>query len=127
MLLQPDRQHKPAETEQPTTTPPTDSTTNFMQTSAVRAAPPKIRQPHTAAILLILVKHTMLTIPDLTLQWLPVKWRINYKIVVLVFRALHGMSPAYVSTLITLITPYEPSCTFRSQWSLLSQESCFWM
>ena len=28
------------------------------------------------------------------LHWLPVKWRINYKIIVLVFRALHGLAPA---------------------------------
>ena len=36
------------------------------------------------------------------LHWLPVKWRINYKIVVLVvFRAIHGLAPAYVPTLIT--------------------------
>ena len=45
------------------------------------------------------------------LHWLPVKWRINYKIVVLVFRALHGLAPAYVST---LITTYEPRRALRS-------------
>ena len=45
------------------------------------------------------------------LHWLPVKWRINYKIVVLVFRALHGLAPAYVSM---LITPYEPHRALRS-------------
>ena len=45
------------------------------------------------------------------LHWLPVKWRINYKIVVLVFRALHGLAPAYVST---LITPYQPRRALRS-------------
>ena len=50
------------------------------------------------------------------LHWLPVKWRINYKIVVLVFRALHGLAPAYVST---LITPYEPRGALRSTDSAL--------
>ena len=45
------------------------------------------------------------------LHWLPVKWRINYKIVVLVFRALHGLTPAYVST---LIMSYEPRRALRS-------------
>ena len=50
------------------------------------------------------------------LHWLPVKWRINYKIVVLVFRALHGMAPAYLST---LITPYEPRRALRSTDSAL--------
>ena len=51
------------------------------------------------------------------LHWLPVKWRINYyKIVILVFRALHGLAPAYVST---LITPYEPCRALRSTGSAL--------
>ena len=50
------------------------------------------------------------------LHWLPVKWRINYKIVVLVFRALHGLAPAYLST---LITPYEPRRALRSTDSAL--------
>ena len=45
------------------------------------------------------------------LHWLPVKWRIHYKIVVLVFRALHGLAPAYVTT---LITSYEPRRALRS-------------
>ena len=55
------------------------------------------------------------------LHWLPVKWRINYKIsqlenccrtlVVLVFRALHGLAPAYVSI---LNTTYEPHRALRS-------------
>ena len=45
------------------------------------------------------------------LHWLPVKWRIHYKIVVLVFRALHGLAPAYVTT---QITSYEPRRALRS-------------
>ena len=50
------------------------------------------------------------------LHWLPVKWRINYKIVVLVFRALHGLEPAYVSM---MITSYEPRRALRSAGSVL--------
>ena len=50
------------------------------------------------------------------LHWLHVKWRINYKFVVLVFRALHGLAPAYVST---LITSYEPRRALRSAGSAL--------
>ena len=41
---------------------------------------------------------------------------VAYKIVVLVFRALHGLAPAYVST---LITPYEPRRALRSTGSAL--------
>ena len=52
------------------------------------------------------------------LHWLPVKWRINYKIVVglLMFRALHGLAPAYVSM---LIMPYETRRALRSTGSAL--------
>ena len=50
------------------------------------------------------------------LHWPPVKWRINYMIVILVLRALHGLAPAYVST---LITPYEPRRALRSTGSAL--------
>ena len=40
------------------------------------------------------------------LHWLPVKWRVEYKILVIVFRALHDRTPAYLAS---LITPYVPS------------------
>ena len=69
---------------------------------------------HSAARIIMCIKrHDRQSITAVLrhLHWLPVKWRINYKIVVLVFRALHGLAPAYVST---LITPYEPRRALRS-------------
>ena len=45
------------------------------------------------------------------LHWLPVKWRVEYKLLVLVFRALHDRTPAYLAS---LITPYVPSRALRS-------------
>ena len=45
------------------------------------------------------------------LHWLPVKWRVEYKLLVLVFRALHDQTPAYLAS---LITPYVPSRALRS-------------
>ena len=30
------------------------------------------------------------------LHWLPVSFRINFKIILLTFKALHGLSPAYI-------------------------------
>ena len=70
---------------------------------------------HSAARIIMCIKrHDRQSITAVLrqLHWLPVKWRINYKIVtvVLVFRALHGMAPAYVSP---LITPYEPRRALR--------------
>ena len=45
------------------------------------------------------------------LHWLPVKYRIKYKILVIVFRALHERTPAYIAS---LITPYVPRRALRS-------------
>lgn len=39
------------------------------------------------------------------LHWLPVKYRIEYKLLVIVFRALHDRTPAYLASLITLYVP----------------------
>ena len=69
---------------------------------------------HSAARIIMCIKrHDRQSITAVLrrLHWLPVKWCINYKIVVLVFRALHGLAPAYVSM---LITPYEPRGALRS-------------
>ncbi len=41
--------------------------------------------------------------PILTsLHWLPVEKRIDFKILVFVFKALHGLAPAYLSDLLQL-------------------------
>lgn len=45
------------------------------------------------------------------LHWLPVSSRINFKILVLTFRALHGQAPPYISD---LIQPYTPARALRS-------------
>ena len=69
---------------------------------------------HSAARIIMCIKrHDRQSITAVLkqLHWLPVKWRIHYKIVVLVFRALHGLAPAYVTT---LITSYEPRRALRS-------------
>ena len=74
---------------------------------------------HSAARIIMCIKrHDRQSITAVLrqLHWLPVKWRINYKIVVLAFRALHGLAPAYVST---LITSYEPRRALRSAGSAL--------
>lgn len=45
------------------------------------------------------------------LHWLPVSSRINFKILVLTFRAIHGQAPPYISD---LIQPYTPARALRS-------------
>ena len=45
------------------------------------------------------------------LHWLPVSHRIRFKILLLVFKALHGMAPLYITD---LLNPYTPSRSLRS-------------
>ena len=37
-----------------------------------------------------------------SLRWLPVKFRIDSKILLLTFKALHGLSPKYISDLVSV-------------------------
>ena len=36
------------------------------------------------------------------LHWLPVPFRINFKILLLTFKAIHGLSPSYISDLVKI-------------------------
>ena len=42
------------------------------------------------------------------LHWLPVEQRIEYKVLLLTYKALHGKAPAYISQLLSLYTPTRP-------------------
>ena len=46
------------------------------------------------------------------LHWLPIDKRVQFKILFLTFKALHGSAPSYISS---LLQPYIPSRTLRSQ------------
>lgn len=46
------------------------------------------------------------------LHWLPVRLRINFKILLLTYKSLHGLAPLYLSE---LIQPYKPIRSLRSQ------------
>ncbi len=45
-------------------------------------------------------------------HWLPIKFRINYKIVLLAYKTLNDLAPAYLTC---LISRYNPIHTLRSQ------------
>ena len=49
-----------------------------------------------------------------SLHWLPVRFRIDFKILLLVFKCLNGLAPSYLSD---LLLPYRPSRTLRSSGS----------
>ena len=46
-----------------------------------------------------------------SLHWLPVRQRIEFKLLLLVFRAVHHLCPVYLSS---LVIPYTPTRTLRS-------------
>ena len=70
------------------------------------------RIQNTAARIVSQTKRTDHITPVLSsLHWLPVRARIDFKICVIVFRALHGLAPAYLTDLLQI---KEPSRQLRS-------------
>ena len=61
-------------------------------------------------------KHEHITPVLRYLHWLPIKYRINFKILLLTFKVLHGLAPVYLSDLVTV---YKPNRTLRSSKELL--------
>ena len=49
--------------------------------------------------------HLHITPVSIALHWLPVPWRITYKILVLTFRAMHNLAPEYIADMIVEYTP----------------------
>ena len=47
-----------------------------------------------------------------SLHWLPVKAIADFKVLLLTYKALHGLAPTYLSD---LVLPYIPTRTLRSQ------------
>ncbi|KAF7667309.1 hypothetical protein LDENG_00066080, partial [Lucifuga dentata] len=47
----------------------------------------------------------------ISLHWLPITFRVQFKVLVFTFRALHGQTPSYISK---LLSPYVTSGTLRS-------------
>ncbi len=47
----------------------------------------------------------------ISLRWLPVQFRIEFKILVFVYKSLHGLAPGYLSV---LVLPHNPTQSLRS-------------
>ena len=56
-----------------------------------------------------------------SLHWLPVKYRIDFKILLFVFKALNGLALAYISN---VFSPYSMLRPFRSPDQLLLSVPC---
>ena len=79
-------------------------------------------QNYAARVVLRLHKFSHITPALATLHWLPVKRRIDFKVALLVYKALNGQTPAYITD---LLQPYDPPRELRSaDKQLLSQPPC---
>ena len=60
---------------------------------------------YSARVVLRLYKFSHTTPALATLHWLPINHRIDFKIALLVYKALNGQAPAYIAD---LLQPYDP-------------------
>ena len=75
-----------------------------------------------AWVVLRLHKFSHITSALATLHWLPVNRRIDFKVALLVYKALNGQAPAYIAD---LMQPYDPPWKLRSaDKQLLLQPPC---
>ena len=58
-------------------------------------------QNTTARLVFNLRKYDRITPALVTLHWLPVKYRIEFKTLLIVFKGLHGKAPTYIQEMIT--------------------------
>ena len=56
-------------------------------------------------------KHDHITAVLIDLHWLPIKQRIEYKLLLLTFRSLHGLAASHITD---LLIRYEPTRALRS-------------
>ena len=72
-----------------------------------------------ARVVFNLKKHDHITLSLQQLHWLPVKYRIDFKVILLVFKALHNMAPTYIKDMIK--RKQETRYSLRSNKAILLQ------
>ena len=72
----------------------------------------QMRQNHAARVMTQWRKYDHITPVLVDLHWLPVKQRIDFKILLLTYKALNGLAPAYLRE---QLVPYSPTRTLRSK------------
>ena len=61
-------------------------------------------QNRAARIVTFTKKYEHITPILIDLHWLPVEYRITYKILLLVYKAINGLSPSYISNLLSFVS-----------------------
>ncbi len=49
------------------------------------------------------------------LHWLPIEFCINFKIICMTYKALHGLAPKYITGLVKRYTPSRTLCSIEQQ------------
>ena len=64
----------------------------------------KLQRVQNAAVQLVclLPRHEHITSSFIRLHWLPIKFRINFKIAMLCFKCIHGHAPSYLKSMVTI-------------------------
>ena len=57
-----------------------------------------------ARVVTLTPKHDHMTPILINLHWFPVEFRITFKVLLLVYKALHGLAPSYISDLLNFKT-----------------------
>lgn len=68
-------------------------------------------QNRAARIVTFTKKYEHITPILIDLHWLPVEYRITYKILLLVYKAINGLSPSYISNLLSFCTSSYSLCS----------------
>jgi hypothetical protein len=87
-------------------------------------SPKKLRglqRGQNAAARLVFMEHKFCHITPLLLKshWLPVKFRVNFKILLITFKAIHGLDPSYIAELIMIKSSTTGRYPLRSNKELL--------
>ena len=69
-------------------------------------------QNTTARLISRTKKHQHITLIPVSLHWIPVHYRCQYKLLMYVFKSLHGSAPIYLHQLVSV---YQPTCSLRSE------------
>ena len=81
----------------------------------------KLQRVQNAAARLIFMEHKFCHITPLLLKlhWLPIRFRINFKILLITFKAIHGLAPSYIMDLISIKSSAGGRYALRSNKGLL--------
>ena len=81
----------------------------------------KLQRVQNAASRFIFMEDTFFHITPLLskLHWLPVTFRIKFRILLLTFKAIHGLAPSYIKDLISIKSSVIERYTLRSNKELL--------